>query len=390
MRILFVAHTYPRWSGDRAGAPVLRFAQAALARGHEVRVVAPHAAGAVDGREILDGVEVERFRYASDAGERIGYQGAVRKSLRSPAALLVLPRYLLGFRRAVRQAVKDLAPDIISVHWWAPSALATDGVRVPVAVTCHGSDARLLESSMLIRLIGRRVLARVAGISAVSQLMADDLARHLGRTDIAVTRMPVDDARFAPGAARPEPPVVLFAGNLIYAKGVDLILRAAAELHGQGIAFRLKFVGDGPDRPALERLASELGLTTVVEWAGTRTYDQMPAEFRAASIFVLASRGARGEGLPLTVVEALLSGCAVVATPAGGVPELIIDGETGLLARDQDASHLARQLSRVLTDRSFRERLAAAGRVRATAQHGHGPAMETFFNFLARSVRGPR
>ena len=90
MKILFVAHSYPRWAGDRAGAQVYRFAEAAIARGHQVLVVAPHAAGAIEGRESLGGVEVHRFRYASDAGERIGYQGALGKSLGSPAALMVL------------------------------------------------------------------------------------------------------------------------------------------------------------------------------------------------------------------------------------------------------------------------------------------------------------
>ena len=259
-----------------------------------------------------------------------------------------------------------------------------------MAVTCHGSDARLLGSSVLVRLLGRRVLRRVAGISAVSQLMADDLKRWIGRQDIVVTRMPVNDAAFTPNASRPEPPVVLYAGNLIHAKGVDLILRAAATLRGRGIPFRLKLVGDGPDRPAFEALTAQLGVDDRVEWVGTRTYDQMPAEFAAASVFVLASRGPHGEGLPLTVVEALLSGCAVVATPAGGVPELILDGATGLLARDGDAGQLAEQLGRLLTDRPLRDRLALAGRVRALAQHGAGPAMDRFFEFLGRAVGGAR
>ena len=385
MKILFVAHTYPRWAGDRAGAQVYRFAEAALERGHQVLVVAPHAAGAIEGREVLGGIEVHRFRYASDAGERIGYQGAVAKSLGSPAALLILPHYLKRFRAAVREAVLGYAPDVISVHWWAPGALATDGVAVPVAVTCHGSDVRLL-GSPLVRIIGRPVLGRVAGLSAVSQLMADDLARWVGRTDVAVTRMPVDDARFVPTSTCPEPPGVLCAGNLIRAKGVDLILRAAAAVHRTGLAFRLRLVGDGPDRRSFEALTGELGIGSIVDWAGPVGHEQMPREFAGASVLVLASRGKRGEGLPLTVVEALLSGCVVVATPAGGVPELVVDGETGLIARDEDADHLAEQLGRVLRDAPLRSRLGAAGRTRALAQHGRGAAMDHFFEFLARAA----
>lgn len=387
MRILFVAHTYLRWSGDRAGAQVYRFAVEAIARGHQVLVVAPHAAGAKEGPEVLDGVEVHRFRYASDVRERIGYRGAVGESL-SLAAITALPLYLLRFRAAVERAVADFAPDVVSVHWWAPGALATGGVRTPVAVTCHGSDVRLLGQSALVRLLGRRVLGGVAGLSGVSQLMVDDLTRWIGRRDVQLTPMPIDDARFASGGRRAEPPVVLFAGNLIPTKGVDLILRAAAEIHRSGTPFRLRLVGDGPERPALERLVADLGITALVDWAGTKGHDQMPAEFAAASVFVMASRGPRGEGMPLTVVEALLSGCAVVSTPAGGVPELVTEGVSGLIARDEDAHHLAEQLGRVLRDAGLRERLATEGRRQVMARHSKQAAMDRFFAFLTGAAKG--
>lgn len=389
MKILFVAHTYPRWSGDRAGAQVFRFAAEAAQRGHAVRVVAPHAAGAREGREELDGIEVHRFRYARDAREQIGYQGAVEKSL-GLAGLSVLPAYLSAFRNAVRAVEAEFAPDVVSVHWWAPGGLATHGLATPVAITCHGSDIRLLGKSALVRMIGRRVLGGATAVSAVSQTMAGDLAAWAGVKDVAVTPMPIDDARFAPAGNRAEPPVVLFAGNLIRAKGVDLILRAAAEVHRAGTPFRLRLVGDGPDRPAFERLVAELGIGAIVEWGGNRGHDQMPAEYAAASVFVIASRGPRGEGMPLTVIEALLSGCAVVATPAGGIPELVVEGRTGLIVRDEDAHHLAAQLGRVLRDVTLRERLAAEGRREVMARHGKQAAMDRFFAFLADAAHGGR
>lgn len=384
MRILFVAHSYPRWAGDRAGGHVHRLAVGGVARGHTCHSIAPHAAGAIEGEETLDGVTIRRFRYASDAGERIGYQGAVSKSLGNVAALLTLPTYLTHFRRAVREGVAAFRPDVVSVHWWAPGGLAAVGVTIPVAITCHGSDVRLLGASWPIRVIGRAVFARVQGVSAVSSVMAGDLERWGRCRDVAVTRLPVDEARFLPPSAHAAPPLILFAGNLIRAKGVDLILRAAAILHGAGISFRLRLIGDGPDRGAFETLAGSLGLSGVVEWAGSRSHDQMPAEFAGAAVAVLASRGPRGEGLPMMVVEAMMSGCAVVATPAGGIPELVVDEETGLLARDDDAEHLAMQLRRVVQDPALRERLAAAGRTRAIAQHGTREAMDGFFAFLQR------
>lgn len=382
MKILFVAHSYPRWAGDRAGGHVHRLAVGGVARGHTCLAIAPHAAGAKEGEELLDGVTIRRFRYASDKGERIGYQGAVSKSLGSIPALLTLPTYLTRFRRAVLEGVASFRPDVVSVHWWAPGGLAAVGVPAPVAITCHGSDVRLLGASWPIRMIGRSVFARVQGVSAVSSVMAGDLAQWGKCRDVAVTRLPVDESRFVPPSSHATPPLILFAGNLIRAKGVDQILRAAAILQWEGVRFRLRLVGDGPDRAAFEALAGSLALVDVVEWAGSRTHDQMPAEFAGASIAVLASRGPRGEGLPMMVVEAMMSGCAVVATPAGGIPELVVDGETGLLARDGDAHHLAMQLRRVIEDSALRGRLATAGRARAIAQHGTREAMDRFFAFL--------
>jgi glycosyltransferase involved in cell wall biosynthesis len=202
----------------------------------------------------------------------------------------VLPAYLSSFRRAVRSAEAEFRPDVVSVHWWAPGALATAGIRTPVAVTGHGSDVRLLGQSALFRMIGRQVLKGAAGVSAVSETMAADLRNWGGVDRVALTPMPVDDARFAGGGPRALPPVVLFAGNIIRAKGVDLIIRAAGELHQAGVEFRLRLVGDGPDRGEFERLATELGVSGIVEWAGAKGHDEMPGEFARASIFVRGRR----------------------------------------------------------------------------------------------------
>lgn len=86
------------------------------------------------------------------------------------------------------------------------------------------------------------------------------------------------------------------------------------------------------------------------------------------------------------LVEAMMSGCAVVSTPAGGIPELVVDEETGLIARDGDAVHLAAQLDRLLLDPVLRARFADAGRARAVAQHGQRQATDRFFDFLAATA----
>ncbi|MFI5235381.1 MAG: glycosyltransferase family 4 protein [Gemmatimonadales bacterium] len=386
MRVLFVSHTYLRTSGDRAGAQVWRLALAAQARGDTTLVVAPHAPGAADA-EVLDGVAVRRFRYAPEHFERIGYQGAVQKSAGSPIALALLPIYLVRFRRAVRQAVLDFRPDVLAVHWWLPGSLAAVGQGVPVVVTCHGSDVRLLSRPSPLRSLAHGVLGRVAVVTAISSTMADDLRRWTGLTDVRITPSPVDESRFdGKGATRVVPPRIFFAGNLIRGKGVDLIIRAFAMVRARGIDARLRLVGDGPHRPEFESLARELGVASEVDWAGPRPHEAMPEEFAAAAVTVLASRGPRGEGLPITLVEAMMAGSAVVSTPAGGVPEIVLDGRTGLIARDSDAAHLAEQLGRLLTDPSLRERLVLAARALVLDHFARAPAESRYFEALDQAA----
>jgi glycosyltransferase involved in cell wall biosynthesis len=175
--------------------------------------------------------------------------------------------------------------------------------------------------------------------------------------------MPVDAAAFLEGerTRKADPPRILYAGNLVWNKGVDVLIRAAGELRHRGIKFELKILGQGPVQHSLETLARELGIADQVIWSPFVAQARMPGEYGASTITVLPSRG-QAEGLGLTLVEALLSGSAVVGTAAGGIPEVVLAEQTGLIARDSDPIDLANQLQRLLSDGPLRERLTRAGK----------------------------
>ncbi|HEU4565211.1 MAG TPA: glycosyltransferase family 4 protein [Gemmatimonadaceae bacterium] len=364
MRVLVVTHNYPRFAGDPAGAFVARLAAAAQDAGHEVRVLAPHAPGtAAEARE--GGVLVTRFRYAPEPLERVGYRGDLHRSpVLSPVALLGVPAMLLAFRRALRRLVREFHPDIVHAHWWIPSGWVTAGAGDPFIVTCHGSDVRLLERARAIRALGGRVLARASAVTTVSHFLAEDVRTLLPalRTPVRVLPMPIDMARFAAGRSVPKasPPRILYAGNLIPSKGVADLVSAFALLRGSGVECQLRVLGEGPSAGELREIAHSLGVDDAIQWFPFVSQDAMPAEYGASSVTVLPTRG-RAEGLGLTLVEALAAGCAVVGTPAGGIPEVVIDGRTGLIARDSDPGDLARQLRTMLTDDPLRACLTAEG-----------------------------
>jgi glycosyltransferase involved in cell wall biosynthesis len=153
-----------------------------------------------------------------------------------------------------------------------------------------------------------------------------------------------------PGNAEP---LLVSVGRLKYPKDFPTLLAAAERLGDR--RFTLEIVGDGPERPDLERR-----LPARVTLAGGR--DDVPALLARADVFVLSSRS---EGLPVSVIEAMAAGLPVVASAVGGVPELVVDGETGLLVTPGDADALASALARLVDDPELRRSFGAAARRRA-------------------------
>jgi glycosyltransferase involved in cell wall biosynthesis len=365
LRVLTITHNYPRFSGDPAGAFVARIAEGAAARGCEVEVIAPHAAGTATD-ESSKNLKLRRFRYAPEFLERVAYTGDLHQgTLLSPLAALAFPGFLLGFGAAVRRAVRLFLPQVIHAHWWIPGGWFASRTEVPYLVTCHGSDVRLLHRGTVVRRSARRVFTGAAQVTAVSHFLAReiDVAVPALERAVAVTPMPVNVEPFLQGSRvqKREPPQILYAGNLVPSKGVDVLLRAVAELGRRGVSCQLKVLGEGPAQDNLQRLAGELGLGSRVVWAGFVPQSQMPGEYGASTVTALPTRG-DAEGLGLTLVEALLAGSAVVGTPAGGIPEVVQHERTGLIARDGDWNDLASQIQRLLTDRELRERTTAAGK----------------------------
>lgn len=147
--------------------------------------------------------------------------------------------------------------------------------------------------------------------------------------------------------------VLAFAGRLGPQKALGTALEALARVDDVTLAV----AGDGPECGALERRADELGVAGRVRFLGSLAREGVLRLFRAADASVLPSAW---ENFPHTVVEALAVGCPVVATAVGGVPEIVRDGENGLLVPPGDAAALADALARVFSDDGLRNRLSAA------------------------------
>lgn len=386
MRLLVATHNFPRFRGDHAGSFVGRLCASLAARGHSVLVVAPHGPG-LPRAEVMDGVRVQRFRYGPDVLERVAYRGDLhRRSAFDPAAAIGIPAMLASYVRAIRREVRRFRPDVLHAHWWFPGGAIAVRSGVPTVVTCHGSDVRLLDRGGVVAALGRSTLRRATAVTCVSDFLRRDVEAAepslAGRVETIY--MPLDARPFAAveGTARAQPPRILFVGNLVPSKGVAILVSAFAQLRQEGIECRLRIVGGGTEEPALRAQATALGVQDLVEWRGFVPHEAIAAEYATASVVVLPSRG-RAEGLGLVLAEALLSGTAVIGSPAGGITEVVLDEETGLIARDGDSAHLAAQLRRMLTDPALRSRLTAAGAARARSLFAPEEAARRFEELYA-------
>lgn len=209
-----------------------------------------------------------------------------------------------------------------------------------------------------------------SGIANVDRVLACSrwLQRALAADDIAAEVLPLSAAAPPPGFLRePAPaPLFVYVGRLSVEKGVAILLRAFARVSGRLPAARLRIVGDGAERPTLERLAADLGLREAVGFAGWQQPDAVERELRPAWAMVAPSLWA--EPLGLVAIEAIVRGVPVVATATGGFAETVEPGATGLLVPNGDVESLADCLGRIASCEEFPSHVLRADVVRDTAE----------------------
>jgi glycosyltransferase involved in cell wall biosynthesis len=268
--------------------------------------------------------------------------------------------------REIRNAIRKHGIDLVHTHGYKSNLYGYAAVRplgLPILATCH-NWTRQSASLRVYAVLDRMVLRRFSQVVAVSETVRDSLCEAgLQKERVATIDNGVDLQRFASGSAffaqeigKGSKLVVGMVGRLVPQKGPELLLQAAKELLLRFPETLFVFVGDGPARAALERLASELGIMQRVIFAGQR--NDLPSVYAAMDIFALPSLN---EGMPMTILEALASRKAIVATRVGEVPRLILPGKTGFLIEPGDASGLRDALARLLADEQLRDEFAEAG-----------------------------
>ena len=175
-------------------------------------------------------------------------------------------------------------------------------------------------------------------------------------------------AEFRRATFSSDPPSIVAIGRVIVKKGFANLIRACALLVERGKSFRCEIVGEGPLENQLRAQIEQLRLQEFVQLPGPKPQHELRARLANASVFVLPSVPEPEGGmdnLPTVIMEAMATGLPVVSTRVGGIPEMVIDNQTGFLVQPEDAVALAGAIEKVTNDRSLGQRLGRAGYERA-------------------------
>jgi glycosyltransferase involved in cell wall biosynthesis len=373
MRILVINSEYPPIGGG-AGNASANIARWFVAFGHEVAVLTAHFDG-LPRVESHDGLTVHRIPALRRKQDRSG-------AFEQLAFILSGTVYALGLTRRFK-------PDVTLAFFGMPSGaiawLLKKLYRIPYVVSLRGGDVpgfRPYDFKFFHKLIGPflHVIWHAASQVIANSHGLGNLARAFdARVDIPIIPNGVDGSRFDVGQRDWAAPRLLSAGRIVYQKGLDLGLRALAQL--RELDWHWYIAGDGPQMASLKSLAHELGIGERVTFLGWQSQEELANGYHQASLFLFPSRH---EGMPNAVLEAMASGLPVVATRIAGSEELVVDGETGVLVSPEDVDSLRDGLRALIIDADKRERMGHASRLRVEREYSWESVARQYSEYLEK------
>ncbi len=380
LRIICPTYWYPQHASDTQATYVHDINRHLVRRGHSVTVVTP-GDPSLSREDTFDGVRIVRFPLNLPADLTYGRVAQSRVSwLGRFARVAVMANYLEAQYRAIMAEAREGEADVVHAHWAIPTGpaavLAARKLGIPSIITMHGGDVYVnpeqgydFPTRWYVRPALRWTLRHAGALTAITE----DCRQHALRAGAPAQHIRLvfngtDLRRFSP-EKNGDPSDPQFGPHMIFAcrqlfprKGIRFLLEAAAQLKPRFPDLKVVLAGDGFERPQLARLAADLGIGQDVTFLGWVTNVDLPPYYRAAAVSVIPSLE---EGFGIPAAEAMGCEVAVVASDAGGLPEVVEHGVTGLVVPRGDSSALAAAISSLLDDPERRRTMGRAGRARA-------------------------
>jgi glycosyltransferase involved in cell wall biosynthesis len=435
MNICMLTTSYPKYTGETTAPFIEEIAAGLVRRGHTVHVVAPYHRD-VRRAPKERGVHLHFFRYSpwralnvwgyaeslrADVGLRWGALAAAPLAL--GAGVLALLRVTAERESVVRSPLSVVSGtatdyglrttdsrrssfDVIHAHWvlpnGPPAALVARLRGLPLVISLHGSDVYLAEHAVPLTLAAAGAFRAAAVITACSGDLKERALRLGARPDrVEVIRYGADPRAFQPdpeaGAqVRAElglpadAPLIVTVSRLVYKKGLTYLLEAFPRILTRHPNAVLVIAGYGDLREELERRADTLGVGASVRFPGQLARDRAARYISAADVYVVPSirdQGGNVDGLPNALLEGMGAARPIVASAVAGIPEVITDGQHGLLAPERDPAALASAIAHLLDDRALAMRLGAAARRRVLEELTWDATAERFEAVYCRATR---
>jgi len=342
--------------------------------GHSVVVVAPHVP-TLPLREVFEGVEVVRFRYAWPEALEIvgGWRGGIMAQLRrTPLAWLGLPLFVWAMLSSSLATARRAAPEHILSFWLIPggtvASLVARLARVPYSIITPSSEIAAARGRLVP--LFRSAAHHAQVVFANSQYALDQVQKALAPVNAILLPVGVPLSRFPFKVERhiqSDSLSLLVVGRLVPWKGTVFAVRALGKLVASGINARLTIVGEGPMHDAVLDEAARQCLTERVSIRANLSHSELLGLYHESHVMLQPSipvAGQETEGLGVTLLEAQACGLNVVASNVGGIPTAVIDEATGLLVQAGDAEALAAAVHRLISNPALAESLRVSARER--------------------------
>ena len=388
MKVLVIGSVYPRFHED-AEVPWLRTSVAHLKKaGLGIQVLAPAYKG-LKSHEI-DGVKVNRFRYAPASWEILTHEeGAPSKMASRPwLQLLAIPYIISGFFKCIG-ICRKFRPDVIHAHWPFPHAYIALGAaklfRIPLVLNFHGAELLLIRKKKWVKPLLKFAIGQAQAVFANSSFTAGKI-KALRNVDVewspygtTLESGSTSAGNGGTSAIVPHPVdgkfKILFVGRHIERKGICYLIEAAKHLPRDLFEIRIVGVGDLTDKlkaqaaNATEARSNNGAAFEPAEiiFTGKLSPEALANEYRTANVFTLpAIVDSKGdtEGLGVVLIEAMELGLPVVASNVGGIPDVVVDGVSGILVPEKDPEALAGAYRRLAAEPELVKQLLAGAQKR--------------------------
>jgi glycosyltransferase involved in cell wall biosynthesis len=368
MKIGVITSVYPEFKGDPHGIFVHRLMREISKQGHDVRILAPYSGEKTN--YTLDGVKVEKFNYFYPKRfQRLcGRSGMIDNIKEGIFVKFQLLTFILFNSINSLRKLHDM--DVIHVQWPIPNGLGALLLKTFYNInyinTVHGEEVYLSQryhTMFILKLLVNNSFKTVTNSSATLNVSVES---GLKKEKLEIIPFGVDTTFFQPLNLQKDEEIfqILSIGYLIERKGFEYLIRAVNEIVKNKYNVKLDIVGSGPRETQIRKLIKELKLEDRIRIVSNLSDDELLKTYNSSDLFVLPSiidSQGNTEGLGVVLLEAMACGIPVLGSNIGGIPDIIQDGETGLLVPQKDIVGISQSIIELIENEEMRKKLAING-----------------------------